>query len=575
MNLKVGKSNGRTYLSIVHGYRDKDGIVRTKTIKSLGYLDVLQKEYPDPIAYFKNVVAEMNKKEAENNPSPTVLLDVKETLTCGSCYRKNLGYAALSKIYHELELPSFFNNNSRDSNAKFSINSIMKLLVFSRLLAPASKKETFENKNIYYETFDFALHDIYHCLTLINKKKDRLLRYLHHKIKEQYNRTTECVYYDVTNYYFEIDEPDELRRKGVSKEHRPNPIVQMGLFMDNKGMPISYGLFPGNTNDCKTMIPSMTVIKQEYAIGRIILVADKAMNTSDNIAYCFHEGDGYIYSQTVRGGNKELKNFVLANEGYREQVDKGYKIKSRLHLREVKIKTEEGRCEKIYVNEKQVVFYSPSYDKKAKAERASVLAKARDLVDNPAKYNRVTSYGAAKYVKNLHYDKKTGEIVTTQKTPVFDEDKVREEEKFDGYYAIVTNECGKADDEIIEIYHGLWKIEESFKLTKSDLEVRPVYLSREERIGAHFLICFLSLLIARILERRLGNKHSFSKIACSLAQASGTYLAENWYVFDYADEITEAVKENLEIDLSRKYLRLGEIRKILAHTKKDSIPNNF
>ena len=333
MNLKIGKSNGRTYLSIAHGYRDENGKVCTKTIKSLGYLDVLQEEYPDPIEHFKNVVAEMNKKEAENKPPATITLDTKETLSTGLNRRKNLGYTVLSKIYHELELLSFFNNNSRDSNAKFSVNSIIKLLIFSRLLAPASKKKTFEDRDIYFETFNFSLHDIYHCLTFINKKKDRLLLHLHHKMREQYNRGTECVYYDVTNYYFEIDEPDVLRRKGVSKEHKPNPIVQMGLFMDNAGMPISYGLFSGNTSDCQTMIPLMMKIKKEYEIGRIIVVADKAMNTSGNIAYCLHRGDGYIYSQTVRGGNKELKDFVLAEEGYREQVDKGHKIKSRLHIK--------------------------------------------------------------------------------------------------------------------------------------------------------------------------------------------------------------------------------------------------
>jgi transposase len=569
MNLKIGVSNGRTYLSIAHGYRDENGKVKTKTIKSLGYLDVLQKEFPDPIAHFKNVVAEMNKNEAENKPPTTVIIDVNETLALGLHHRKNLGYAALSKIYHELDLPSFFNNNLRGSNVKFSVNSIMKLLIFSRLLAPASKKKTFEDRNIYFENFDFALYDVYHCLTFINNKKNRLLQHLHNRMKEQYKRETKCVYYDVTNYYFEIDEPDDLRKKGVSKEHKPNPIVQMGLFMDSSGMPITYGLFPGNTHDCETMIPLMMETKQGYDIGRIIVVADKAMNTARNIHYNLSRGDGYVYSQKVRGGKKEFKNFALTKEGYREPGNDGYKIKSRLNLREIKVITEDNREEILMVNEKQVIFYSPDYDRKAEAERATVLAKARDIVNNPSKYNKLTSYGACKYVKNLQYDKKTGEIVTTKQKPVFDEERVREEEKFDGYYAIVTSEREKTDDEIIEIYRGLWKIEETFKLTKSDLEVRPVYLSREDRICAHFLICFLSLLIARILERRLGSKYSFSKIANSLAQASGTYFAENWYVFDFADEITEAVKENLDIDLSRKYLRLGDIKNILAYAKKD------
>jgi transposase len=215
------------------------------------------------------------------------------------------------------------------------------------------------------------------------------------------------------------------------------------------------------------------------------------------------------------------------------------------------------------------VFYSRDYDKRAKAERESALIKARELVNNPGKYNKATSYGAAKYVKNLQYDKNTGEIIVTDSRPVFDEEKLREEEKFDGYYAIVTSEDKKTDEEIIEIYRGLWKIEESFKVTKSDLDARPVYLSREDHIQTHFLICFAALTIVRILEHRLGGSYSVSAIIESLCSVSCSRLEENWYVFDYADEITEAIRENLGIDLSRKYLRLGEIKKILGDTKKD------
>jgi transposase len=212
---------------------------------------------------------------------------------------------------------------------EYNVNSIMKLLVFSRILAPASKKKTFENKDWYFENFDFTLDDIYHCLTFANSKRDNLKLHLHRKIKEQYGRNTELVYYDVTNYYFEIDEPDELRKKSVSKEHRTDPIVQMGLFMDTMGMPISYDLFPGNTNDCSTLIPLLVKIKREYDIGRVIVVADKGMNTGMNIAYNLIKGDGYVYSQTVRGGHKELKDYVLDGGGYRQMGD-DYRIKSRL-----------------------------------------------------------------------------------------------------------------------------------------------------------------------------------------------------------------------------------------------------
>lgn len=567
MNLHKGMSNGRVYLSIVQGYRDPvTKKVRRKTIKSLGYLDDLEKQYPDPIEHFQAIVAEMNEKAAlEKQPIP-INLDPKETLAQSTTNRKNIGYAALSKLYHELDLDTFFYNYSRSFKSKFNTNNIMKLLIFSRILAPASKKKTYEDKDRYFENTDFSLDDIYRCLTQVITLKDKLQLYLHRQMKNKFGRNTELVYYDVTNYYFEIDKQDELRKKGVSKEHRPDPIVQMGLLMDTNGIPIMYDLFPGNTNDCNTLIPILDKIKNDYEIGRTIVVADKGINTADNIAFNLVRGDGYVYSQTVRGGNKELKSYALDSSGY-HQISDDYKIKSRLYPREIAVSNVKGGRSIVRIDEKQVVFYSADYDRKAKAERELALAKARDLVKNPSKYNKTTSYGAAKYVKNLVFDPKTGEIVTTKQKPVFDEVKLREEEKFDGYYAIVTSEWKKTDEEIIEIYRGLWRIEEAFKITKSDLEARPVYLSRNDHIQAHFLICFVALVIARLLVQCLDNKYPIPKIVESLNKASGTHLEQNWYVFDHADDITNAITEILGVDLSHKYLRLGDIKKILGATK--------
>lgn len=568
MNLQVGISNGRRYLTIVHGYRDPvTKKVRHKTVKSLGYLDELKKQFPDPITYFRGVVEEMNKKAALENLPVTISLDPKETLTENQANQKNIGYAALSKLYHELGLHTFFYNNSRSFKSEFNTNNIMKLLIFSRILAPASKKKTYASKDLYFENTDFSLDDIYRCLTQVVTFKDRLQLHLHRQMKNKFGRSTELVYYDVTNYYFEIDRQDEIRKKGVSKEHRPDPIVQMGLLMDTNGIPILYDLFPGNTNDCETLMPVLDKVKKDYEIGRTIVVADKGINTADNIAFSLAKGDGYVYAQTVRGGNKELKDYVLDPSGYR-QIGDNYKIKSRLYPREIAVSNATGGRSKVRIDEKQVVFYSADSDRKAKADREGALMKARDLVKNPSKYNKAISYGAAKYVKNLVFDPKTGEIIVTKQRPVFDEKKLREEERFDGYYAIVTSEWKKSDEEIIEIYRGLWRIEEAFKVTKSDLEARPVYLSRKDHIQAHFLICFVALVIARLLALRLGNKYTIPKIVESLNKASGSLLEENWYVFDHADEITKAITEILGVDLSRKYLRLGDIKKILGATKK-------
>jgi transposase len=567
MHLNKTKIRGRTYLSIVQSYREKDtGKSKGKTIKSLGYLDVLEKQYDDPIAHYKAVVVKMNQEEAEKNKPIIIHANRKEIIEKNNHNRKNIGYAALSKIYHELGLNVFMDNHARSINAEYSPNSIMKLLVYSRILSPGSKKKAYENRESFFENTKYSLDDIYRSLTFFNKLHNDIQSHLHKKITEQYNRTTEIVYYDVTNYYFEIDEQDELRRKGVSKEHRSDPIIQMGLFMDTMGIPISYGLFPGNTNDCETLIPIMKKMKRDYNIERTIVVADKGLNTSNNIVYNILNHDGYVYSQSIRGGNKELKDYVLKDTGYAWQGE-DYKIKSRIYPRIINVKTSSGQIKKVPIDEKQVIFYSRAYDKKAKAEREATIIKARDMANNPTKYNKSNTYGAARFVKNLTFDKQTGEIITVGKVPVFDEAKLKEEEKYDGYYAIVTSEYKKTDAEIIDIYRGLWKIEESFKVTKSDLETRPVYLSSKEHIEAHFLTCFISLVIARCLEIRLGGNFSITRIADSLKAATCTHIQENYYLLDYRDDVTDAICEKLGIDISKKFLPFGEIKNILASSK--------
>jgi len=574
MNLQVGSTRGRKYLSIVRGYWDPETKkVRHKNVESLGYLDELEKQYDDPVAHFKQVAAEMTRQETEASSPVSITIRKNERLESGAGNRKNIGYAALSAIYHELGLDVFFNNRARTIKADYNVNAIMKLLIYSRILEPASKKHTFEKRGDYFEKFDFLLEDVYRCLTFADAFGRDLQLHLHKAVTKRYGRRTETVYYDVTNYYFEIDKQDDLRKKGVSKEHRPDPIVQMGLFMDTDGIPLSYGLFPGNTNDCETLLPLLAETKDAYDIGRAIIVADKGMNTAVNITSCILGNYGYVFSQTVRGGSKELKQYVLKQDGYK-WMGEDYKKKSRLYPREITVKVKDihGKEKKVSVDEKQVVFYSRDYDKKAKADRAQTVQKARDMECNPAKYNRATSYGAAKYLKNLAFDKKTGEIlIQGGQMPIFDEAKLAEEELYDGYYVIVTSEHKKSDDDIIDIYRGLWRIEESFRITKSDFDARPVYLSRQERINAHFLICFVALVIARLLQKRLGGKFSITSIANSLSKASCTRLEQNWYVQDHYDDLIIALKDELGVDLTRKYLQLADIKKILGATKKHAV----
>src|SRR5690625_3786584 len=446
------KKTGRTYLSIVHSYRDKETKkTRSKTIKSLGYLDDLEKEYEDPIAHFEQEIKQMNKVREEERASISIDIEKGTRIKPEESNRKNVGYAALSKMYHELGIHTFLKNRQRHTKSDYDANNIMKLLTYGRLLFPASKKKTFENKDIFFENTDFSLDDIYRCLSFFNKHKDALQLWMHERIKKQYNRNTSLVYYDVTNYYFEIDEQDEMRRKGVSKEHRPDPIVQMGLFMDTNGIPITYGLHPGNMLDKQTFIPMLRKIQRKFELGKTIIVADKGMTTGDNIWYTLSAKNGYIFSYSIRSANKKFKEYVLNQEGYRD-IGENFKIKSRLEPREIMVTSRSGKKIKKVVDEKQVILYSRKYAAKAKADRAKALTKARDLVNNPSRYNRATSVGAAKYIKNLTFDKKTGEILEdTQKALIFDDEKLRKEEELDGYYAIMTSEYKESDERIVEL----------------------------------------------------------------------------------------------------------------------------
>lgn len=567
---KTKKPNGRVFLSITDSYYDKQKKTsRSKTIESLGYLDELEKQYDDPISYFSKRVEELRKeKKLKQAPINFTFYD-SDRLCAGDSFRKNFGYTALSKIYHELGVHTFLNNRQRHSKEEYDANTIMKMLVFSRLLAPASKKSSFDNREMFFEKTNYSLDDVYRCLSFLTKHNEKLQIWMNDKIKETYGRDTSLIYYDVTNYYFESDDQDGFKMKGVSKEHRPNPIVQMGLFMDNNGIPITFELFSGNTNDCLTYRPNFGRIKKQFGLGRVISVADKAMTTGDNIWYTINTPtkDGYVFSMSVRRADKEMRSYILNEEGY-QWLGTEYKRKSRPYPRTILVTTTTGKKMKKVVNEKQVVFWSEKYAKRAKAERETALAKARDLAAHPGSYNRATSYGAAKYIKKVAYDKKTGEILTGQSVLDIDEAKIREEESLDGYYVLLTSEMDESDDRIIDMYRGLWKIEESFKVTKSELESRPVYVWTRDHIEAHFLTCFVALTIARILEKKLNGKYTVGRLLESLSKSECSLVQQNYYLFDYYDEVLKDIGNVMDIDYAKRIRSLGDIKKVLADTKK-------
>ncbi len=561
------KRTGRTFLTIVEEYRDpKTKKSKQRTIKSLGYVDDLEEEFDDPVAHYRKLAKEMTEMAKEASRELNVTFIANEQIDSSSTLRKNLGFAVLSHFYHKLKINNFLINRQRNLNIRYSLNNIFQMLVYLRVLDPNSKKYSFEHMNEFFLDFDFSINDVYRALDYFNLYKDDLLLHIHEMVRMVYGRDTSSVYYDVTNYYFEIKEPDEFRKKGVSKEHRPTPIVQMGLLMDNSGLPISYKLFESNTNDSQTLMPVLHDLKEDYGFGRVIVVADKGLNTGENIACNILNKNGYIYSQTVRGASKEFKEYVLSDEGYNVSKS-GFKIKSRVVTTKIWVENDKGKKKQVDIDQKQVVFFNPDYARRAKYERNKAIEKARKLIKY-SKNGKLPLNGASKYISSTPVDKETGELFDLSEHHLIDGEKIKEEEKFDGYYAIVTSELKMPDMEVLKAYRNLWKIEESFKITKSDLKTRPVYLSTKEHIEAHFLTCFVSLLILRLLQTNMKEKYSTKVLIEEMKNITGTYLDKNYYMFDRSNGIVKALGEAADIDFSKRIRTLGEIKKITADVKK-------
>ena len=591
--LKTAKyKNGKTYLSIVDGYR-VDGKVKQKVYKKIGYLEDLEKQFDDPISHFKKEV-EILKKQFISKITTTFDINQDNTFEDDTF---NIGYAYLKTIFKELDINSVLKNKQYSSNIKYSLSRACELLTYSRILDPGSIKYTYEHKNQFFEPFDLSLDDLYRCLNPLLDCKEDIFKTIWKNTKEEYHRDASTSYYDCTNYYFEIEYDDEdiknedgeiikkgLRKRGPEKNHRPDPIVEMGLLLDKQGFPISYNLFSGNTSEKETLIPEIHNIKRRHNIDKVIVVADRGLNCSDNMIKMAgidldkENRDGYIYGQSVRGADQEFKNWILSGDYKIDKIidDEGneiiFKHKSRIYPKKMYITrddkglTKSGNKKKqsITVDQKQMVYYSQKYADKQKRDRQMVIEKAKDLIKNPGAYTRATSYGAAGYINNIKFDKETG-VVSNGSELSLNIEKITEDEKLDGYYSIVTSEENLSDLELRNIYKGLSKIEETFKITKSEFNARPINVRLENHIEAHFLICFIALVIIRILQDKINNKYTIKNLLENMKNFKCTHETGNLYKFiGYKPEI-QYLNRKFGLNMDKKYDTRENIKKILKY----------
>ena len=477
---------------------------QNKSYKAIGYVsDLIASGIPDPVAYAQNLVDELNSD----------LPNRKEMKIGDISSSKNLGYFLIKSMIDYLDFDYILKLMSSNMKFHFNLSDFVRSMIYAQIVNPGSKHKAFEKvmPNIYGAE-SFSYDQILDTINYIGNDYQKFVELLNISIQKKWKRNTSNAYFDCTNYYFEIDLPKEDRQFGPSKEERHLPIIGQALLLDEDQIPIGMSLYPGNESEKPKIRESIENLKQRFDIdSRIVQVADKGLNCARNIYAASKEAnDGYIFSKSVHGKNlsKQEKEWVLLeneNNIWNEVKDSNgkliYKYKECIDTFKYKFTNEEGKCVEFNVKEKRVVSYNPSLARKQKAQIQKQIDKAISI--SSLKQASKEEYGdSIKYVNFTSIDKE-GEVVKS--IPSLNQEKIDEDLSFAGYNLLVTSEINKSAQDIYNTYHGLWRIEESFRVMKTYLEARPVYLQNKESIYGHFTICYMALTILRLIELKVFN----------------------------------------------------------------------
>ena len=601
MFIEVVQNNGNKYLRLVQSSRvvNKSGyrVSQKKVILNIGPLTRFDDGQPD-------YVERLKKSFKAGNPLIPALLPYCDAQQPAEQYRfvinegspdcfghpKLFCHVLLERILEELGLNALFSSYKGFTRLQYDVYGFAKLLIFGRLLNPASKCATVRQNEDYYTPIlkDYNPDNVYDTLDFIAANKDRIIRRMNTNLVKKANRSPEVIFYDVTNFYFEIERPDEdeiddegniivrgQRKMGVCKEERKLPIVQMGLFMDDNGIPIAIESFPGNTLDHLTLRPALKKSIDNLDFSRFIMIADRGICQYNNLLHILDAGNGYIVSKSLLKSTREEQEWTYSDEGY-TQVNPDFKYKSRIKKRTVK--DEKGRPRTI--EEQVVVYWSRKYQARCEYENKRFLDFLEKLEQNPENF-RVTALEAKslrRFFKPEYVHQTTGEVFDASKLkPLIDFEKVREFRKSMGYYQIVTSELTMPAQKVIDKYHGLTQIEDQFRVMKGDLNTRPIFVRTPEHINAHLLICMIALIALRIIQKRIldsdlvqtdSDAHWSSGLNASRIQTAlnkwkvDTLPGDLYRFMDVDDPDLKLILDAFNVHISKKLFRLAELKSI-------------
>ena len=571
---KVKSKNAVSYY-IIRSVR-RDGKNSSEIVKKLGTEKSIRETYgvDDVDAWAKEQLRIMNEEEAASNHKVLIPLSTDKVVDADVRLAFNAGYLFLQQIYYQLGLPSICRKIKKENSFEYDLDNILSRLIYGRILFPSSKLSCYEQSQKLIEEPQFDLHQVYRALTTLSENSDMIQAELYKRSKKLVKRKTGVLFYDCTNYFFEMEHEGGLKQYGPSKEHRPNPIVQMGLFMDKSGIPLAFCINPGNQNEQLSLKPLELQIMRDFELSKFIVCTDAGLSSDANRKFNNYGERNFITTQSIKKLKANLKDWCLDPTGWELEGSKKKHDISELedtpeNRKKIfyKQKLIEGYDEErdITFDQTIIVTYSLKYKEYQQTVRSRQIERAKKLIKKPSSADKRSQNDAKRFIKKTPFTN-DGEIAN-RAIYELDEAAIADEARYDGFYAVCTNLDDDPAD-IAKINHDRWEIEESFRIMKSEFEARPVYLQRDDRIEAHFLTCFIALMIYRILEKKLGDKYTCEEIIKTLREMDMRKVGKQGYIPSYTrTQLTDSLHENAGFRTDYELITPKSMAGIIRRTK--------
>ncbi len=572
MNLHISKSKNSESFYIAKSYVKANGSTTSMIVRKLGTLDQLIVEHgptrDDVLAWAKNEVKIETEKYKKEKEAKTVLIPFHADRQLD--YEKQVffrgGYLFLQSIYYQMHIDKICRKLKMKYKFKYDINAILSDLIYARILEPSSKRSSFKTASEFLEKPSYELHDVYRALDVLGTECDLIQSEVYKNSHFLGTRNDKVLYYDCSNYYFEIEQEDGSKKYGKSKEHRPNPVIQMGLFMDGDGIPLAFSLFPGNANEQTSLKPLEKKVLGEFGCQKFIYCSDAGLASEDIRAYNHMGERSYIVTQSIKKLKKEEKEWALNPQGFRRVSDDTPVDITQLPEDDKGLYYKDEPYTTKKLHQRLIITYSPKYALYQKTIRDKQIERAQKMLDSGnTKKNRKNPNDPARFIGTTATTKE-GEIAEIQH--YLDKNKIEEESQYDGLYAVCTDLLDDEVSDILKVSESRWPIEECFRIMKTDFSARPVYLQDKNRIKAHFLICFLALTIYRYLEKKLDSKYTCEELLETLKAMNFAEVQEQGFIPLYKREsITDALHDACGFRTDYQFITKSKMKTIQKKSK--------